>query len=162
MSPFTYTLDTSFVIRLLTRDPIPLFQRAAAFLEQWESGAPGFFVPDLVLAETYFALQHHYRFPKADALSTLLSFTCHPAITVSPYLCHREIGRVDLVSFPHVADVTAKLLKVWLSMISYSETSRFILKTNADPHGIREFGTQWTDVPRSGSRVSEFRFRSAR
>ncbi|MEX2606152.1 MAG: PIN domain-containing protein [Kiritimatiellia bacterium] len=80
----SHSLDTSFVIRLLTRDPLPLYQRAAEFLGQWKKGSPGLLVPDLVLAETYFALQHHYIFSKEDALSTLHAFARHPAISVSP------------------------------------------------------------------------------
>jgi predicted nucleic-acid-binding protein len=78
-------LDTSFVIRLLTRDPLPLFQSASAFLGQRAEGMPGHMVSDLVLAETYYALRHHYGFPKADALAVLLALSRHPAIAVSPH-----------------------------------------------------------------------------
>ena len=85
MNQVGHTLDTSFVIRLLTRDPLPLFQRATAFLRQWEEGETRFLVPDLVLAETYFALQHHYSFSKEDALATLLAFSRYAAISVSSY-----------------------------------------------------------------------------
>jgi len=76
-------LDTSFVIRLLTRDPLPLFKSATGFLTQWQEGNPELIVPDLVLAETYFALQHHYGFPKADALAALLALSRHHAIAFS-------------------------------------------------------------------------------
>lgn len=85
MNPGSYALDTTFVIRLLTRDPLPLFKCATAFLGQWRDGMPGLFVPDLVLAETYYALQHHYGFPKADALAALLAFSRHPAISLSSH-----------------------------------------------------------------------------
>ena len=85
MKPGSYSLDSSFVIRLLTRDPFPLFERATAFLHQWEEGSPGYLVTDLVLAETYFALQHHYSFSKVDALSSLLALSRYPAICVTPH-----------------------------------------------------------------------------
>jgi len=85
MSQVAHALDTSFVIRLLTRDPLPLFRSASEFLTQWQEGTPGLIVPDLVLAETYFALQHHYGFPKADALAALLALSRHPAIAYSPH-----------------------------------------------------------------------------
>ena len=85
MSLVSHQLDTSFVVRLLTRDPLPLFQSATTFLSQWSEGMPGFVVPDLVLAETYYALHHHYGFSKVDALAALLAFSRHPAITVSPH-----------------------------------------------------------------------------
>lgn len=83
MSLSAYHLDTSFLVRLLTRDPLPLFERAAAFFDRWKPEMPGFVVTDLVLAEAYFALQHHYRYPKAEALAALRSLISHPAISVS-------------------------------------------------------------------------------
>lgn len=78
-------LDTSVLIRLLTRDPLPLFKTAADVLDQWTEGTPGLSVTDLVLSEAYYALQHHYSFPKADAIEALRSMASHPAIAVSPY-----------------------------------------------------------------------------
>lgn len=85
MKSAPYWLDSSFVIRLLTRDPLPLYESAAAFVRRWKKGKPGLFVPDLVLAEAYHALQHHFGFSKTDALKTLLAFSRHPAIAVSPH-----------------------------------------------------------------------------
>ena len=77
-------LDTSVALRLLTRDPAPLFKAAAAFLsEQVDQGTP-LAVCDLVVAEAYFALQHHYGFPKAEALAALRDFAGHPGIEMSP------------------------------------------------------------------------------
>lgn len=80
-----HSLDTSFVIRLLTGDPQHLFEIATRFIVERVSEAPPFEVCDLVLAETYFALQHHYGFSKPDALAALLAFSRHPAIAVSDY-----------------------------------------------------------------------------
>lgn len=87
MTKECYSLDTSFVLRLLTRDPLPLYQRASNFFEQWKKGAPPFNVPDLVLAECYFALQYHYAYSKTDALESLRLFSQHPAIACSSWAC---------------------------------------------------------------------------
>lgn len=89
MSSIGYSLDTSFTIRLLTRDPLTLFERAATFLREHASHNAQCVVSDLVLAESYFALQFHYGFSKADALAALLAFSKHPAIEVSAHA--REI-----------------------------------------------------------------------
>ncbi len=79
-------LDTSFVMRLVTRDPIPLFQIALAFLDE---GDQPLHLSDLVLAETYFALQYHYGFSKPDALAALRQLVGHPRLT--PTMHAREI-----------------------------------------------------------------------
>lgn len=84
MNHSLHGLDTSFVIRLLTGDPPKLFESATRFLSERGADAP-LEVCDLVLAEAYFALLHHYGFSKTDALAALLSFSNHPAITVSDH-----------------------------------------------------------------------------
>jgi len=71
MNDTSYLLDTSFLVRLLTRDSVPLFKRAAAFLDGWAKPMPKFIVPDLVLAEAYFVSQHHYHYPKAEAFNSI-------------------------------------------------------------------------------------------
>jgi len=78
------SLDTSFVMRLLTGDPPKLYESAARFLTEQGTDKPHE-VPDLVLAEAYFALTYHYGYSKTDALAALLSFSQHPAITVSDH-----------------------------------------------------------------------------
>lgn len=85
MKPSLRLLDTSVVIRLLTRDPLPLFQIASDALDQWADGMPGLIVTDLVVSEAYYALQYHYSFPKAAAIEALRGMACHPAIAVSPH-----------------------------------------------------------------------------
>ena len=67
-------LDTSVVLRLLTGSPPAQAHRALAELtERQESGAR-VSVSDLVISEVYFALQHHYDVPKAEALHLLQVF----------------------------------------------------------------------------------------
>lgn len=96
MNDPSYLLDTSFLVRLLTRDPVPLFKRAAAFLDGWAQPMPKFIVPDLVLVEAYFALQHHFHYPKAEALAALHGLITHPAISVSD-------GTLAVLSLPDFA-----------------------------------------------------------
>jgi predicted nucleic acid-binding protein len=67
----TVGLDTSVVLRLLVGRPPNQTARAVAFLDDLARRGDEAVVSDLVVAETYFALQHHYGVPKARALSAL-------------------------------------------------------------------------------------------
>lgn len=64
-------LDTSVVLRLLLRQPEDQAARAVALLDELALGHHQPVLSDLVVAETYFALQHHYGLSKADALKGL-------------------------------------------------------------------------------------------
>ena len=70
----TYGLATSAVLRLLTGEPQELALRVVhRVMEIFRSG--GFCtVSDLVAAESYYALQYHYKLPKEEALSALDAF----------------------------------------------------------------------------------------
>jgi predicted nucleic acid-binding protein len=85
MNKLRYSLDTSFLIRLLTGDPVPQFHLAAGFLEKCRLEEGVAEVLDLVLAEAYFALQYHYGFPKDAALKSLLQFAEQPVVAVSQH-----------------------------------------------------------------------------
>ena len=61
-------LDTSVVLRLLLGQPADQAARAVAFLDELSRGGHHAVVSDLVAAEAYFALQHHYGVSKQDAL----------------------------------------------------------------------------------------------
>jgi predicted nucleic-acid-binding protein len=64
-------LDTSVVLRLLVGQPADQAGRAVAFLDELARSDDHAVVSDLVVAEVYFALQHHYEVPKKDALAGL-------------------------------------------------------------------------------------------
>jgi predicted nucleic-acid-binding protein len=64
-------LDTSVVLRLLLGQPTDQSLRAVAFLEEVARRGDQAVVSDLVVAETYFALQYHYGVPKKEALLAL-------------------------------------------------------------------------------------------
>jgi predicted nucleic acid-binding protein len=61
-------LDTSAVVRLLIGEPVA---QAAAARALVEANAGETFVSDLVVAESYFALRHHYEVPHAHAVGAL-------------------------------------------------------------------------------------------
>jgi predicted nucleic acid-binding protein len=64
-------LDTSVVLCLLVGQPVDQAQRAVAFLDELSRRGDQPVVADLVVAEVYFALQHHYGVAKRDALEGL-------------------------------------------------------------------------------------------
>ena len=64
-------LDTSVVLRLLLGQPADQTARAVAFLDKLKREGNHAVVADLVVAEAYFALQHHYGVSKRDALMGL-------------------------------------------------------------------------------------------
>jgi predicted nucleic-acid-binding protein len=73
-------LDTSVVMRLLTGSPENQAQRAFDELTSRLASGARVFVSDLVISEAYFALQHHYRVPKAEALRMLEGFLSHSGV----------------------------------------------------------------------------------
>ena len=67
----TVGLDTSVVLRLLLGVPVDQAARAEAFLDEVARSGSRAVVSDLVVAESYFALQHHYGVPKSEAQAAL-------------------------------------------------------------------------------------------
>ena len=64
-------LDTSVVLRLLLGQPPDQAARAVGFLNELSREGRRAMVSELVAAEVYFALQHHYGVTKQDALTGL-------------------------------------------------------------------------------------------
>ena len=61
-------LDTSAVVRLLVGEPAA---QAAAARALVDAHAGEVFVSDLVVAEAYFALRHHYDVPHPETVAAL-------------------------------------------------------------------------------------------
>ncbi len=79
----TFGLDTSVVLRLLTGQPQELAARA---LERYQNGiaaGDSFSVSDIVAAEAYYAIQHHYGKTKEEALTALRNFAAGDGISFS-------------------------------------------------------------------------------
>ena len=78
-----YGVDTSILLRFLTEEPADLSEIVLARLQEiWMSGGVCE-VCDLVLSETYYALQHSYKVPKVDALTALKALTANPGFEFS-------------------------------------------------------------------------------
>jgi predicted nucleic acid-binding protein len=67
----TVGLDTSVVLRLLIGSPVSQATAAVAFLDDLNRRGDRPVMCDMVVAETYYALQHHYGVRKADAITAL-------------------------------------------------------------------------------------------
>lgn len=77
-------LDTSVVLRLLTGEPAVEARVARARIERAHAAAEPVIVTDLVLAEAYFALHHHYGIAKEEARSHLRRMAGSGVVTVVP------------------------------------------------------------------------------
>jgi predicted nucleic-acid-binding protein len=73
-------LDTSVLVRVLTGEPRDLALVALDFLLEREKAGDRVLVSDWVLAEAYYALQHHYGASKRDTLDALGDFLASPGI----------------------------------------------------------------------------------
>ncbi len=74
-------LDTCVVLRLLVGEPNKQATLALHYLEQAYGENQTVFVSDLVVAETFHGLCHHYHVPTAQARQTIREFLSSPMIT---------------------------------------------------------------------------------
>jgi predicted nucleic-acid-binding protein len=97
-------LDTSVVLRLLIGEPPAQAERAWQLVVEVLAEGGTLCVSDLVVSEAYFALQHHYRVPKGEALAQLRAFLssgeiestgCAAAVLATPQLDTAKPGFVD-------------------------------------------------------------------
>jgi predicted nucleic acid-binding protein len=104
MGIVTVGLDTSVVLRLLTGTPDPQAQAALRWLRRARVEGALVVVSDLVVSETYFALQYHFRVPKAEALRQIAQFLASgdvtsegvaAAVLTTPALATAKPGFVD-------------------------------------------------------------------
>lgn len=79
----TVGLDTSVVVRLLSGEPPDLAELALRELRAWTRRGERVLVSEWVLAESYYALQHHYGASKKDTLAALRSFLATPGVETS-------------------------------------------------------------------------------
>ena len=66
-----YGLDTSALVRIITAEPSELAAKVATRVAGIIAEGDTCLVSDVVVAETYYALQYHYGFTKAEAISDL-------------------------------------------------------------------------------------------
>jgi len=99
-------LDTSVVVRVLSGEPRDLALVALDFLLEREKAGDRVLVSDWVIAEAYYALQHHYGASKRDTLDALGDFLASPgvegtgevaAVLATPDLESAKPGFIDRV-----------------------------------------------------------------
>ena len=73
-------LDTSVLVRLLAGDPRELALAALSFVLARQEAGDRLRVSELVVAETYHAMQYHYGVSKRDALAELRQFLETPGV----------------------------------------------------------------------------------
>lgn len=66
-----FGIDTSILVRLLTGDPPPAFERCVTRLSELTADGGEIYASNQVIGETYVAVQHHYGVSKGEARSGL-------------------------------------------------------------------------------------------
>lgn len=85
-------LDTSIVLRLLLDEPEAQAKRARARLTDAANAGERIFISDLVLAEAFHALVHHYEVPTEEAEKLLKAMLSSPMFTLDADACHDAFG----------------------------------------------------------------------
>jgi predicted nucleic acid-binding protein len=106
-------LDTSVVLRLLIGEPRAQAEAARRRIERALIAGEKVVVTDLVVAERFHALRHHYDVPQATALGRLQAFFNAGIVQVDPVgvaeaLEHR--AREDMEALEHRA---REDMRVW-------------------------------------------------
>jgi predicted nucleic-acid-binding protein len=77
-------LDTTVIVRLLTGEPRRQFKKAKKFVKDQIESGKDLFVSDLVIAESYFALCHHYNIAKDEVIIHLTNLVFSGVIYPAP------------------------------------------------------------------------------
>ena len=77
-------LDTSVVLRLLIGEPRPQMEAARRRIERALIAGERVIVTDLVVAEVFHALRHHYRVPETVAVDRLREFLGAAVVHLDP------------------------------------------------------------------------------
>jgi len=88
-------LDTSAVVRLLVGLPEARARVARRRLERAVEAGEPVVVSDLVVAETYHALQHHYAVPKMEARAILRRFVESGIVQLEPPAASGALASAD-------------------------------------------------------------------
>jgi predicted nucleic acid-binding protein len=86
-------LDTSVVLRLLIGEPRAQAEVARRRIERALIAGDKVVVTDLVVAETFYALRHHYAVPQPVALSRLQEFFSAGVVQVEPVGIAEALGQ---------------------------------------------------------------------
>lgn len=124
--------DTSFLLRLLIGEPKAQAKIAVQELDRRYAKGETLAVSDSVVAETYFALQHHYKVPKQEALDTLKEFLDAPEI-VALGVAQAVLDETNLArANPGFVDrlIHADYLASTTGMLSFEKAARKLPNTH--------------------------------
>lgn len=80
----TFSLDTSFVLRLLVGEPPAQAAVARRRLEEALAAGETVLATDLVVADAYYALHYHYGVPKDEVRALLRAMLTSGAVRLEP------------------------------------------------------------------------------
>jgi predicted nucleic acid-binding protein len=86
-------LDTSVVLRLLIGEPRPQMEAARRRIERALIAGEKVIVTDLVIAEAFYALRHHYGVPETVALGRLREFLGSHVVHLDPAGAEEALGQ---------------------------------------------------------------------
>jgi len=86
-------LDTSVVLRLLIGEPRPQMEAARRRIERALIAGEKVIVTDLVIAEAFYALRHHYGVPETGALGRLREFLGSHVVHLDPAGAEESLGQ---------------------------------------------------------------------
>lgn len=87
MAAVKYALDTSVLVRILSNQPQPLAGEVISRIDGLLKGGAELIVSNLVLSETYYAMQQHYGVDKRRVLAALGRISREPGFLFSPEAC---------------------------------------------------------------------------
>lgn len=127
-------LDTNVVLRLVTGEPDALARAARALLERTEARGEQLLVSDLVVAECFHALRHHFGVPAEQAAEHLAALLHDPAIQgeaaaellVTPEAAVHPPGFMDRLILAHAAQhgATLRTFDAALAKLPHAERIR--------------------------------------
>jgi predicted nucleic acid-binding protein len=124
-------LDTNVVLRLVTGRPEHQATAARALLEQLERIGATALVSDLVIAEAFYALRHHYRTPDSVALEQLTLLFEDPAVVgesapavLATLPFGDDPGFVDRLILQHARDRQHRLLTFDRALAALPDAAR--------------------------------------
>ena len=98
-----FGMDTSYLLRLLTGQPMVLAEKALARYQEAVEQGDSFSVSDTVVTEAYYALQHHYGKTKDEAIAALKAISEDDSVAFGA-------GFESVISLPNLAKASPGFL----------------------------------------------------
>lgn len=91
----TWALDTSVVVRLLIGEPPDLAALARTRLEQAFDAGESVVVTDVVVAEAFHTVRHHYGIPRNEVREALRAFVSSGLVVPTPLGMMETLAATD-------------------------------------------------------------------